>query len=361
MDATTPPLEFGPDEAGAVIEASDAAFATLAQVEVGTDWRSADAFPRRFSSDVAGYLLNGHGFALPAAPPGDLIASAAVRIVQRAARYALAEIAQAGGNPLTPGERALIDAFREQAAKLSRNPAKAAAIGAAVCRLLRTMFALIGIPAELLPSCYCTGAALGSVAARLSPPDAGQVVTLDAASTQGTADRRGVVLDPAYGERQAAAIRPGVSIPAPAAASVTTNPASQQAAEVAGLIAAAETAPAANGLRRAELEEVRERHADGTGGPLEFWYASTLHRFDKSERRYYNLLVAMWPLFRVRGTLTAAHAVAGYESAGGSAVNWSKLQEYAKKLNDIIAGRLGLPSKLEWGADFLRWSRSQQR
>ena len=134
----------------------------------------------------------------------------------------------------------------------------------------------------------------------------------------------------------------------------TPNATAQVAAEALGPSVPVVTAPEADGHQPAEVE-AQERHPDGPGEPLEFWYAQRLTRFDKAERRHFNLLVAMWPKFRLRGTLSSADAVAAYEAAGGSDAGWKKLKDYARELNGIITHRIRLPAILESGKDYLRW------
>ena len=168
---------------------------------------------------------------------------------------------------------------------------------------------------------------------------------------------------PAGRPEGAAARQPSVEPPAVMAAATTPALAEALAATAVAegpAVIAAVVTPAADDPRAAEDEPVQEWHADGPGGPLEFWYVQRLTRFDKAERRHFKLLVAMFPLLRLRGTFTPEEVAEAYVAAGMSAANWSKLQEYAKELNTILGSRAALPSKLEWGADFLRWEMSPQ-
>ena len=102
-------------------------------------------------------------------------------------------------------------------------------------------------------------------------------------------------------------------------------------------------------------EVAKDPPKDGPRKGLKFYFGGKPFKFDRSERRLYRLLEAMWPAFRLRESLTDAEAVQAYEKAGGSCVEWKKLKEYARLLNPIIRERLKLPAELESGVDYIGW------
>jgi hypothetical protein len=98
------------------------------------------------------------------------------------------------------------------------------------------------------------------------------------------------------------------------------------------------------------------RPQDGPGRPLEFHFNGETIRFDKSERRFYVVLCAMWPAFRLRESRTDCEAVDAYKESGMSEVGWKKFKDYAAALNAILSDRTKIPATLEYGPDSIRWA-----
>lgn len=245
--------EFGTLAARDILRASERAFRTLTGDHGRNDWSQPDAFPWQFACHVAAPLLTGFGLSLPAPTPGDWWESVAIGIVERASRYMGVRLAQVGGNRLTRGEHLLLESVQAEATRLAHAPEEAAALGAAVCRLLHGMFAGVGIPAAAIPACICETALNACGSGELRTHDTNRVAAGDAPSTQGgTADHSKDVLDPADGKQSAASLNS------------PTGPAAQGVAELAGPSGAAVTAAASDGLRPAESKEAPERRANGT-------------------------------------------------------------------------------------------------
>ncbi len=95
---------------------------------------------------------------------------------------------------------------------------------------------------------------------------------------------------------------------------------------------------------------------DGPFPPRHFRWRGVEREFPKAQRRLYRFAVAVWPLFRLRGSLPFDGVSKAYEGAGGGTLSPDAAENYANQLSNLLTTWLNtFPARLQKEGGHLWW------